>query len=76
MPCKSPSKAGRTLVLVTHRVAAAARCDRILVLDEGRAVASGTHEELLAVEGPYRRFAEEQRIADELAELAGAEVSS
>jgi ATP-binding cassette subfamily B protein len=69
------AKAGRTLLLVTHRIAAAARCDRILVLDEGRVVAEGTHEELLAMEGPYRRFANEQRVADELAALAHAEVS-
>jgi ATP-binding cassette subfamily B protein len=69
------AKAGRTLVLVTHRIAAAARCDRILVLDEGRVVAEGSHEELLAIPGPYRRFADEQRIADELAALAEAEVA-
>ena len=69
------AKAGRTHVLVTHRIAAASRCDRIVVLDEGRVVAAGTHEELVAIEGPYRRFAEEQRIAEELAELASTEVS-
>ena len=55
--------------------AGASRCDRIVVLDEGRVVAAGTHEELVAIEGPYRRFAEEQRIAEELAELASTEVS-
>ena len=70
------AKTGRTLVLVTHRIAAASRCDRIVVLDEGRVVGAGTHAELLAIDGPYRRFAEEQRIADELAALAVAEVGS
>jgi ATP-binding cassette subfamily B protein len=69
------AKDGRTLVLITHRIAAASRCDRIVVLDEGRAVAEGTHDELLLIDGPYRRFAEEQRIAEELAALAETEVA-
>ncbi|MFO0643294.1 MAG: ABC transporter ATP-binding protein [Polyangiaceae bacterium] len=49
-----------TLVLVTHRVAAAARCDQILVLDEGRVLERGTHDELVAAGGLYAAFAEEQ----------------
>ena len=47
--------AKRTVVLVTHRVAAAARCDRILVLDEGKVVERGTHDELVARGGHLRR---------------------
>ena len=46
-----------------------------MVLDEGRTVAEGTHDELVRVEGPYKRFAEEQRIAEELAALADIEVA-
>ena len=37
----------RTVVLVTHRVAAAARCDEVVVLDEGRVVERGTHADLV-----------------------------
>ncbi|MFO0678676.1 MAG: ABC transporter ATP-binding protein [Polyangiaceae bacterium] len=63
--------AERTVVLVTHRVAAAARCDRIVVLDEGRIVEQGTHDELVKAKGIYSLFAEEQRMARELEELGG-----
>jgi ATP-binding cassette subfamily B protein len=63
----------RTVVLVTHRVSAAARCDDILVLDEGRVVARGTHEQLLAAGGLYAAFAAEQSAK---AELEAAEVDT
>lgn len=59
----------RGVILVTHRVAAARRCDRILVLDGGRIVESGTHEELCKLGGIYSAFAEEQRIESELSRL-------
>jgi len=62
-----------TLLLITHRVAAAARCDSILVLDEGRVVERGTHEELLRAGGLYATFAEEQQRESELQALAEQE---
>jgi len=43
-----------TTLLVSHRVSAMLHADRILVLDEGRLVDSGTHEDLVARTGPYR----------------------
>ena len=59
----------RTVVLITHRVAAASRCDSILVLDRGKVIERGTHEELLRARGLYAAFAEEQQMASELEDL-------
>jgi ATP-binding cassette subfamily B multidrug efflux pump len=59
-------RAERSLILITHRVAAAAHCDRVLVLDRGRIVEQGTPEELSRAGGLYQRFATEQRLASEL----------
>jgi ATP-binding cassette subfamily B protein len=58
--------ANRTVVLITHRIAAASRCDQIVVLDAGRIVDQGTHEELVKREGLYSAFAEEQSAEREL----------
>ncbi len=59
----------RTVVLVTHRIAAASRCDRVIVIDEGRIVETGTHEQLVRGAGIYAAFAEEQQMASELEEI-------
>jgi len=45
--------AGRTAVVIAHRLTQAARSDRVVVLDAGRVVENGTHDELVAAGGPY-----------------------
>ncbi len=62
-------RAKRSVLLITHRVAAASRCDRVLVLERGHIVESGTHDELVRGGGLYAAFAEEQRIESELQRL-------
>jgi ABC-type multidrug transport system fused ATPase/permease subunit len=57
--------AGRTAVVVAHRLSTVEHADRIFVLDRGVVVEEGNHAELLARGGPYSRFVELQRLAEE-----------
>ena len=59
-------RAGRTTLLVSHRVSTARHADRIAVLDAGRIVELGTHAELMAKGGIYAHFAQVQGRREEL----------
>ena len=51
---------GRTSFMIAHRLSTVHRADLILVMDQGRIVQRGTHDELVAVEGLYRQLHEIQ----------------
>ena len=51
---------GRTSIVIAHRLSTVKEADTILVLDKGRVVEQGTHEELLAKEGAYNELFQKQ----------------
>lgn len=61
---------GRTVLMASHRIAAARLCDRSVVLDQGRIEAVGDHDALVARGGTYADLHHRQRLEAQLEELA------
>jgi ATP-binding cassette, subfamily B, multidrug efflux pump len=57
---------GRTVLMISHQLSAAAACDRVLVLEDGRLVQQGHHRELLEQPGTYRRLWAREQASEQL----------
>ena len=65
---------GKTVIAIAHRLSTIARMDRLIVLEQGRIVEEGTHDELLRLGGHYAKLWRHQSggfLADELDAGAG-----
>ena len=56
----------RTVLFISHQLSAAAACDRVLVLENGRLVQQGKHRQLLEQEGAYRRLWDREQATSKL----------
>lgn len=64
---------GKTTVIVAHRISTIQHADQILVMDDGKMVELGSHEELMALHGVYRSIWEKQQLERALNEEGGEE---
>jgi len=62
--------AGKTTLIIAHRLATVINADRIIVFDKGRIVASGKHQTLMQTNALYREFASLQLLTDEVSPLS------
>ena len=62
----SSERARKTVIFISHQLSAAATADRILVMDEGKIVQNGTHEQLLQQSGLYRSLWQQHQLKEVL----------
>ena len=59
------TRAGKTTILIAHRISTIEKMDKILFIDEGRLAAVGTHEELYKSNADYRKMVDLQKLEEE-----------
>ena len=59
------TRAGKTTILIAHRISTIARMDKILFMEDGRLAAVGTHEDLYRQNASYRKMVDLQRLEEE-----------
>jgi ATP-binding cassette subfamily B protein len=57
---------GRSTVLVSHRISTVKNANRILVIDHGKIIESGTHEQLINMGGTYASLYEMQQLEEQI----------
>ena len=62
----SPTRAKKTVIFISHQLSAAAICDRILVMDEGKIIQNGTHEILVQEPGLYQSLWQQHQLKEVL----------
>ncbi|MDX1335022.1 MAG: hypothetical protein R3312_04495, partial [Gammaproteobacteria bacterium] len=67
---------GRTVLIIAHRLNMVQRCDRILVLEQGRIIEEGNHQELLERGGRYAEMHDSQRDVMVAGDFDNARVSN
>ncbi len=56
----------KTVLMISHQLSAAAACDRILVMNDGKIVQEGTHQELIIKEGLYKNMWEREKAKEQI----------
>ena len=61
----SRTRAGKTTILIAHRISTIEKMDKILFIDDGNLAAVGTHEALYQTNTEYRKMVDLQRLEEE-----------
>jgi ATP-binding cassette subfamily B protein len=67
--------AGRTTLIISHRISTVQRADTIVCMRNGEIIERGSHEELLAMRGAYHRLYQQQRLVREVEQLTHSEAA-